>query len=162
MEEKGGRDYLSVLITLVGVTTFSVICGFLLLLKYSPPLERQKELPIYELGRLEEYKEGDVKLISKGRYKFYVIRENGMIYALLGICPHLGCCPLWQSGNFICPCHGSRFLKSGISIAGPANRAMERVKIFTDKQKNLMVDLSKKFKYELGEWNDPDSFIKIY
>jgi len=42
---------------------------------------------------------------------------------LIGVCTHLGCVPLSNSGNFggwFCPCHGSHYDKSGRIRLGPA------------------------------------------
>lgn len=42
---------------------------------------------------------------------------------LLGICTHLGCVPIGQSGlynGWFCPCHGSHYDTSGRIRAGPA------------------------------------------
>jgi ubiquinol-cytochrome c reductase iron-sulfur subunit len=43
----------------------------------------------------------------------------------MGVCTHLGCVPLGQSGNFngwFCPCHGSHYDTSGRIRQGPAPR----------------------------------------
>ncbi len=42
---------------------------------------------------------------------------------MVGICTHLGCVPLGQSGDFggwFCPCHGSHYDQSGRIRQGPA------------------------------------------
>ncbi len=43
----------------------------------------------------------------------------------MGVCTHLGCVPLGDSGDFggwFCPCHGSHYDKSGRIRKGPAPR----------------------------------------
>jgi cytochrome b6-f complex iron-sulfur subunit len=50
---------------------------------------------------------------------------------LYGICTHLGCLPKWVPNNdrFECPCHGSKFERSGQYIEGPAPRSLDRFPI---------------------------------
>ncbi len=47
--------------------------------------------------------------------------------ALNKACTHPGCLHKWVSSNdrFECPCHGSRFLRSGARIDGPARRNLD-------------------------------------
>ena len=48
-------------------------------------------------------------------------RENWII--MIGVCTHLGCVPLGQSGDFdgwFCPCHGSHYDTAGRIRSGPA------------------------------------------
>ena len=47
---------------------------------------------------------------------------------MVGICTHLGCVPLGQSGDFngwFCPCHGSHYDTSGRIRKGPAPKNLE-------------------------------------
>ncbi len=85
------------------------------------------------------------------------------IYALKTVCTHLGCTPNWLEGEqkFKCPCHGSGFYKDGINFEGPAPRPLERYKIRVRDDGQLEVDKSKTYHEELGQWTDPDSFVKI-
>lgn len=59
------------------------------------------------------------------------------LVVLYAVCTHLGCLPKWVDVNnrFECPCHGSKFQKSGLYIEGPAPRSMDRFRTiitFTD------------------------------
>ena len=49
------------------------------------------------------------------------------IKALYKICVHLGCIYKWVPTNdrFECPCHGSKYLPSGVRIGGPARRNLD-------------------------------------
>ena len=47
--------------------------------------------------------------------------DDGAIYAISSICTHLGCiASRLDDGEFLCPCHGSRFASRGKVLAGPA------------------------------------------
>jgi len=85
------------------------------------------------------------------------------LVALSTICTHLGCIPAWLSGDskFKCPCHGSGYYVTGINFEGPTPRPLERFAIFKDADGYINVDQSKVFRYELGQWDDPESFIGL-
>jgi cytochrome b6-f complex iron-sulfur subunit len=116
-----------------------------------------------------KFKVGDPKTYEEGkvveRFKdqgAWIVRNNGIIYALSTTCTHLGCTPNWleREGKFKCPCHGSGFKITGVNFEGPAPRPLERWGIFVGDDGQLVVDKSKKFQKELGAWDNPESFIK--
>lgn len=90
----------------------------------------------------------------------WLIRSGDRIYALSGRCTHLGCTPAWLQADakFKCPCHGSGFRMNGVNFEGPAPRALERFKIWMAGGA-LMVDVSKLYLYEKGDWESPDSYV---
>jgi len=50
---------------------------------------------------------------------------DGLWLVQMGVCTHLGCVPLGDSGDFggwLCPCHGSHYDTSGRIRRGPAPR----------------------------------------
>jgi cytochrome b6-f complex iron-sulfur subunit len=49
------------------------------------------------------------------------------VKALYKICVHLGCIYKWVPTNdrFECPCHGSKYLPTGIRVDGPARRNLD-------------------------------------
>jgi Rieske Fe-S protein len=49
------------------------------------------------------------------------------LVALSAVCPHLGCGIGWDAiaGNFLCPCHDSRFSPEGDKLNGPSERGMD-------------------------------------
>jgi cytochrome b6-f complex iron-sulfur subunit len=85
------------------------------------------------------------------------------MYAISAICTHLGCTPNWLSAEnkFKCPCHGSGFYMSGINFEGPAPRPLERVKIALGDDGQVVIDKGRTFKQEAGQWNDPESFLRL-
>jgi ubiquinol-cytochrome c reductase iron-sulfur subunit len=51
--------------------------------------------------------------------------ETGEWLVMIGVCTHLGCVPLGDSGDFggwFCPCHGSHYDTAGRIRKGPAPR----------------------------------------
>jgi cytochrome b6-f complex iron-sulfur subunit len=83
-------------------------------------------------------------------------------YAIISTCTHLGCTPNYLSAEnkFKCPCHGSGFRLTGINFEGPAPRPLERARVVVADDGQILVDKSKHFQFELGQWIDPESFLK--
>ena len=88
--------------------------------------------------------------------------ENKLI-ALNTTCTHLGCIPSWLPGDlkFKCPCHGSGYYITGVNFEGPTPRPLERYAVSKDPDGFIIVDKSKVFRSELGEWDNPESFIPL-
>ena len=92
-----------------------------------------------------------------------VVARSSGFYALLVTCTHLGCTPNYLSAEakFKCPCHGSGFRTTGINFEGPAPRPLERARIVLADDGQLLVDKARKFQFELGQWTDPEAFLKV-
>ena len=124
---------------------------------YEPPTT-------FKVGPPEEFGKGIVDerfLESNG---VWVVNSDDRLYALIAICTHLGCPPNWLEGQnkFKCPCHGSGYYKTGINFEGPTPRPLERARIFIDPDDGqLVVDKAQVFQWELGQWDDPSSFVDL-
>jgi len=106
----------------------------------------------------------------KDQFGVWVVRtENDLtheahgFYALFSVCTHLGCTPNWLSAEdkFKCPCHGSGFRRTGVNFEGPAPRPLERARIVLAEDGQILIDKSRKYQQELGQWTDPESFLQI-
>lgn len=108
----------------------------------------------YEVGVDERWKE---------KYGVWIVKTMEGMYGILAVCTHLGCTPNWlgNENKFKCPCHGSGFYSSGINFEGPAPRPLERISISLAEDGQILIDKSRKFQQEKGQWNDPDSFLKF-
>jgi len=122
----------------------------------------------FKIGFPSEYGEG-VDERWKDRFGVWIIRtpldlvqEAPGFYAIISTCTHLGCTPNWLAAEnkFKCPCHGSGFRNTGINFEGPAPRPLERARIVLAEDGQILVDKSRKFQWELGQWTDPESFLK--
>jgi cytochrome b6-f complex iron-sulfur subunit len=116
----------------------------------------------FKAGFPSQFEEGKVTDVFKDR-NAWVIKYQGKIYALSTTCTHLGCTPNWleSAGKFKCPCHGSGFYISGVNFEGPAPRPLERWGIGLSDDGQIVVDKSKKFQKEMGQWDSPDSYLKV-
>lgn len=161
------RSFLGSWITIAWVTfSASMAAMFLGTLRYLFPNVLSEPPTSYKAGDAASYEENQVD----DKYKevgFWVIRSRDernrdTIYALSTICTHLGCTPNWLEGEkkFKCPCHGSGFKISGVNFEGPAPRPLERFAIRVEAGQ-IVVDKSRKFQKELGQWEDPDSYLLV-
>jgi cytochrome b6-f complex iron-sulfur subunit len=127
-----------------------------------PPQQFKAGFPNeYGMGVDERWKE---------KFGIWLVRTNEDIvqaasgfYSLSVTCTHLGCTPNYLSAEnkFKCPCHGSGFRTTGINFEGPAPRPLERDRIVLAEDGQILIDKSRKFQFELGQWIDPDAFLQI-
>jgi len=108
----------------------------------------------YENGVDERWKNG---------YGVWMIKQDGRLAALSNICTHLGCIPNWLPAElkFKCPCHGSGYYASGVNFEGPAPRPLERFHIFLNAEGKIVVDKTKIFRQEKGEWENPLAYVEV-
>ncbi|HEY7286253.1 MAG TPA: Rieske 2Fe-2S domain-containing protein [Vicinamibacterales bacterium] len=123
----------------------------------------------FKVGFPNEYGMG-VDERWKEKYGIWLVRTPDDIdqhasgfYALISVCTHLGCTPNYLSAEnkFKCPCHGSGFRLTGVNFEGPAPRPLERARVVMADDGQILVDKSRKFQRELGQWTDPEAFLKV-
>jgi cytochrome b6-f complex iron-sulfur subunit len=119
--------------------------------------------PIIKLGFPDEYVVNEVSERHKQDHRIWVVRTPDYFYVLSAICTHLGCTPRYLSAEhkFKCPCHGSGFKESGKNFEGPAPRPLERFAVSLGDDGRLLVDKSKVFRQEKGEWDKPESKLIV-
>ncbi len=63
----------------------------------------------------------------KNRMVFILPPQNNLV--LSAVCPHEGCDVEWldSRGEFICPCHDSRFAADGTLLTGPAKSGLTKI-----------------------------------
>jgi len=90
------------------------------------------EVPAPDSGP-KEFAEGRFWLVNIGSQTTADARQpqdyplQAGVRAIYKVCTHLGCLYRWVPVNdrFECPCHGSKFLKTGTRIDGPARRNLD-------------------------------------
>jgi len=156
------REFFSYLT--VGWAAFTAaVAGFLgLAFRFSyPNVNFEPELD-FLAGLPQDYDQG-VDERWKKKYGVWMVKMEGRLFALSNICTHLGCIPNWLPAEkkFKCPCHGSGFYQNGVNFEGPAPRPLERYKIALNAEGIIKVDKTKVFREEKGQWDNPDSFLKV-
>ncbi|HZM71224.1 MAG TPA: Rieske 2Fe-2S domain-containing protein [Candidatus Cryosericum sp.] len=117
----------------------------------------------FKAGPPDEFLMGTVDNRFKETFGVFVVRDERSIYALKAVCTHLGCTPNWldAENKFKCPCHGSGFYRTGVNFEGPAPRPLERYRIVLADDGQIIIDKTKSYAYEKGEWINPESFLSV-
>ena len=156
------RGFLSV----IGVawTTFAAACGAgaIATTRFLFPNVLFEPPQTFKAGFPSDFLVGTVDNRFKEAFGVFVVRTEEGIYALKAVCTHLGCTPNWleAENKFKCPCHGSGFYRTGINYEGPAPRPLERYRIVLAEDGQILIDKTKSFAYEKGEWTSPEAFLK--
>jgi len=126
--------------------------------------------PTFKAGYPNEIQVGQVDERFKQKFAVWLVRtafdqyaNASGIFALSTVCTHLGCTPNWleTEQKFKCPCHGSGYYKTGVNFEGPTPRPLERYAISLADDGQILVDKSRKFQQEKGEWSNPAAFLKL-
>ena len=98
--------------------------------------------PIVKAGKPDQFQPNSVTLDPQNG--IYLVNGPKGYYALGAICTHLGCLTAWKPelDLIACPCHGSRFNKDGVKVAGPAPQPLPWLKVWLADDGYLMVDRS--------------------
>jgi cytochrome b6-f complex iron-sulfur subunit len=135
--------------------------------KFMFPNVRREPPSKFKVGFPDAFAAGQVQTKFIPQYGVWVANAEydgqQQIYALKAVCTHLGCTPNWLEAEqkFKCPCHGSGFYKDGINFEGPAPRPLERYAIRVADDGQIEIDKSRTFQEEMGQWEDPTSFIPV-
>jgi cytochrome b6-f complex iron-sulfur subunit len=147
--------WVSVLTAMVGAVVASIRMLFPRVF-FDPPMT-------FRAGSPADYPPGSVSERWKKDWRVWIVRTDQGLFALSANCTHLGCTPVWleAENRFQCPCHGSAYSLDGQNIEGPAPRPLERFGVTLDRQGRIVVDKRRVFRRELGEWNNPGSFLRL-
>jgi cytochrome b6-f complex iron-sulfur subunit len=116
----------------------------------------------FQAGKPDDYQVGEVSARMKEEHRVWIIRNNEGMYALIAVCTHLGCTPIWHPAEhrIKCPCHGSNFLIDGQNVAGPAPVPLFRASIELDLAGNIVVDKSRQAN-QPGTRDQPPFFLPL-
>ncbi|HEY7709035.1 MAG TPA: ubiquinol-cytochrome c reductase iron-sulfur subunit, partial [Candidatus Entotheonella sp.] len=116
----------------------------------------------FDAGKPEDYQVGEVSTRLQQEQRVWIIRNSEGMYALIAICTHLGCTPIWwpTEHRFKCPCHGSNFLIDGQNVAGPAPVPLFRAAIGLDSAGRIVVDKAQQ-NNEPGPRDQPPFFLPL-
>lgn len=160
------RGFAFSLVAAWGSLTFVTVTSLQWFMSFMVPKAPIQPPSKVRVGKLSAYSELGVYEDFKGENIWIVtLEEEGVrkAVAINTVCTHLGCIPNWLPGPqiFKCPCHGSGFRKNAINFEGPAPRPLERFALELDPSGTLIVDKSKIFRYELGQWSAPEASVDL-
>jgi cytochrome b6-f complex iron-sulfur subunit len=77
--------------------------------------------------------------------RLWVFRDEQGVYAISSICTHLGCTVARddETGEFLCPCHGSKFAADGKVMAGPAPKGLNWLAMSVSPDGQIVVDTAR-------------------
>jgi cytochrome b6-f complex iron-sulfur subunit len=139
--------------------------SFLMFLRFFLPRAIYEPSSVFKVGFPGDYALG-VDTKYQQQYRIWVDKTSDRLFVIYARCTHLGCTPDWKASEnkFKCPCHGSGYDSEGVNFEGPAPRPMDRAKVELDAEGQIVVDVSKLYKWPKGEkneFNDPGSFIPL-
>jgi cytochrome b6-f complex iron-sulfur subunit len=136
------RDFLNILIGSAGALAAFEL-SFVGLRFFAPRVAEGEFGSTFNLGSAEQYPPGSVTPFESGR--FYLVRlEDGGLLALYYRCSHLGCTVPYEqeTGQFVCPCHGSAFSRDGDVLNEPAPRPLDMFSLTINETGEIEVDTS--------------------
>jgi cytochrome b6-f complex iron-sulfur subunit len=110
--------------------------------EYLSPNVLYEPSAIVNAGKPENFAVNSVTMdINSG---IYLVHADEGYFALNAVCTHLGCLTAWNQdlGIIACPCHGSKFKRTGEKIEGPAPKPLNWLKTWVSDEGDLMVDRS--------------------
>lgn len=96
------------------------------------PVMAEEEVPRSGVRKAEvSYAAGGREM----KARIFLVSSPEGITALSGVCTHLGCLVNYRrdKNEFICPCHGGRYDRSGKNIAGPPPAPLTRFPVAVEK-----------------------------
>jgi cytochrome b6-f complex iron-sulfur subunit len=146
------------------IVGFLTTC-FLMFLRFFLPRSILEPSSVFRVGFPAEYALG-VDTKWQQQYRVWVDKTSDRMFVIFARCTHLGCTPDWKASEnkFKCPCHGSGYDSEGINFEGPAPRPMDRAHVELDAEGQIVVDISRLYKWPKGEkneFNEPGAFIPL-
>jgi cytochrome b6-f complex iron-sulfur subunit len=148
----------------LSVAGFLTTC-FLMFVRFFLPRAIFEPSSTFKIGFPGDYALG-VDTKYQQMYRIWVDKTSDRLFVVYARCTHLGCTPDWKpsENKFKCPCHGSGYDSEAINFEGPAPRPMDRAHVELDAEGQIVVDVSKLYKWPKGdrnEFNDPGAFIPL-
>lgn len=172
-ERTGDRRFLLRALFCIG-TTFAVLIGVPACL-YSGSLPNswyrnltgqqlnpQEPPSIARLGLLTDFAAIGVYQSSRSDGCWVVRLPENKLIAVNTNCTHDGCATscIEENGPYGCPCCGSKFQMDGTTLSGPAERPLERFKIYIDKD-SVLVNRSEAFQQRAGGWQSSGACLSL-
>jgi cytochrome b6-f complex iron-sulfur subunit len=146
------------------VTGFLAV-SFFMFLRFFLPRTISEPSSVFRIGFPSDYALG-VDTKWQQLYRIWVDKTSDRLFVVFAVCTHLGCTPDWKASEnkFKCPCHGSGYDSEAINFEGPAPRPMDRAHVELDAEGQVVVDVSRLYKWPKGEENQfdrPGAYIPL-
>jgi cytochrome b6-f complex iron-sulfur subunit len=113
-----------------------------------------------DIGKMEEFETGKVDERWLAKEKFYVVKSLDSLYVLSAY--DSKALPLqWsRSEEAFVSKSGQRYYKTGIQMEGENKKSIQRFALKRSAEGHILVNTTKSFRQEKGDWNHPESFLK--
>jgi cytochrome b6-f complex iron-sulfur subunit len=100
-------------------------------LQFLVPSRGKRQAETVLIGAESKIPVGEAVPMDLGGRKILVLKTNEGVVAFSRRCTDLGCLVSWnkEREQFVCPCHQGVFDKTGLNIAGPPPRPLDRFNI---------------------------------
>ncbi len=136
------RDFLGLASMGAAVLSFMTVLGGVF--KMTKASVHYEESNKFKIGKPDEFPVGTLKNLNEKNV--FIFSDDEGIYAVSSLCTHLGCIVTETEWGFQCPCHGSKYEKSGKVIGGPAPKALPWLEVSRHVDGSLVVDATKEVK----------------
>jgi cytochrome b6-f complex iron-sulfur subunit len=132
------RDFLNEIAG--GALAIAGIGAAVVTVNYSSPNVLFEPPTTFRAGSPDDYPVNSVTYLQD--QQVYIVRTEKGMWALSAVCTHLGCITQWkpESDQIACPCHGSKFQRTGTVQAGPAPRPLPHLSLGLGEDGVLVVD----------------------
>ena len=95
------------------------------------PSRKSKRYEAVLIGAESRIPIGEAMPMDLGSHRILVLRTDEGVMAFSRRCTDLGCLVSWNKDReqFVCPCHQGMFDKTGLNVAGPPPRPLDRLEI---------------------------------
>lgn len=125
MKQTTRRDFLKLSThTLLALAGALGVGGLLRFLSYQYDKTPQTE---FEIGRASDFPFNSRIVLAY--IPAVIVHDKDGLQALSLHCTHLGCSVEPRNFGFECPCHGSRFDPTGVTLKGPAVSSLKKLRI---------------------------------
>lgn len=129
-DDVGRRRFLS-----QAVMGFGLLFGLgtltLRFVQFLIPSQKSKRYEAVLIGPESRVPIGEAMPMDLGNHKILVLKTDEGVTAFSRRCTDLGCLVSWnkEREQFVCPCHQGVFDKTGLNVAGPPPRPLDRFEI---------------------------------
>lgn len=129
-DDAGRRRFLSQAVMGFGMLFGIGTLGFRFL-QFLVPNRKERQAETVLIGAESKIPVGEAVPMDFGGHKILVLRTTEGVVAFSRRCTDLGCLVSWnrEREQFVCPCHQGIFDKTGLNIAGPPPRPLDRFNI---------------------------------
>ena len=131
VERKDRRNFLKFFLS-GGLAGFAVITIYPVLSFLNPPKQTEVEVTNVVVGKVDDIKPGESKIIRFGNKPVIIIRkDDGKFTALSATCTHLDCTVQYKRDEKIiwCACHNGKYDLYGKNISGPPPKPLTKFNV---------------------------------